>query len=93
MHLSARSSFSESACRSCRHAGTLDRNGKRTMSVGTTVPEQLLTVVAATTIFTVMFAFGLEIALGEFRSVVGSPYVIWRRRNAGCTRNPSMMHS
>src|SRR2546430_1932186 len=40
------------------------------------IPEQLLTVVAASTVFTVMFVLGLGIVLSEFRWVWGRPSLV-----------------
>src|SRR5436190_12842296 len=40
------------------------------------IPEQLLTVVAASTVFTVMFVLGLGIVLSEFRWVWGQPGLV-----------------
>jgi len=46
--------------------------------VGGPVPEQLLTVAAAATVFVVMFDLGLGIALGEFRWVWRHPGLVLR---------------
>ena len=52
------------------------------------VPELLLTVVAAATVFTVMFALGRGIVLREFPvgfdhpALTVIPYAIWRRPKA-----------
>ena len=40
------------------------------------IPEQLLTVVAASTVFTIMFVLGLGIVLSEFRWVWGRPGLV-----------------
>ena len=44
--------------------------------LGGTIPEQVLTIAAAATVFTVMFDLGLGIALREFRWVLQHPGVI-----------------
>jgi BASS family bile acid:Na+ symporter len=48
------------------------------MPVGGIVPEGVLTLAAATTVFAVMFALGLGIVLGEFRWVLGRPGLVAR---------------
>jgi BASS family bile acid:Na+ symporter len=42
------------------------------------IPEAVLTIVAATTVFTVMFTLGLGIALGTFRWVLSRPGLLAR---------------
>ena len=46
------------------------------MPPSSAIPEQLLTVVAASTVFTVMFVLGLGIVLSEFRWVWGRPGLV-----------------
>jgi bile acid:Na+ symporter, BASS family len=48
------------------------------MPVAGAIPEPVLAVVAAATVFTVMLTIGLGIVLGEFRSVWGNPGLVVR---------------
>jgi predicted Na+-dependent transporter len=48
------------------------------MIVDGLIPERLITLVAAATIFTVMFTLGLGIVLSEFRGVARSPGLVAR---------------